>query len=383
MASHELRNPRNAVASAASILDLATNAAQLGHARDVIRRQIRHLTGVLDDLLDLARITTGQFELHCRPVDLAGIVRRIVDHYAHAHRVVVEAVPVWVNGDETRLEQITVNLLTNALKYTPDDGMIHVHVGPEGDDGTLRIADTGIGIARDRLPHIFELFYHGEQPLDRRQGGLGIRLTLVKQLVTLHGGSVTAKSDGISCGSTFTVQLPRVAPAAPVPAASATDTPRASRRVLIVEDDADSREMLRLALEIAGHEVFVAEDGPRGLEEAGVIRPYAVFVDIGLPGLDGYELARQLRQLPGGRDMRILAVTGYGRPEDHQRSRLSGFDFHLVKPVDASAVERILSDTDTSPRRPALRSPLSGATGASSGQRAVGDEAVWHVLESA
>jgi CheY-like chemotaxis protein len=217
-----------------------------------------------------------------------------------------------------------------------------VEVGCDADDAVLRVVDTGIGIAPDRLGRVFDLFFQGEQALHRGQGGLGIGLTLAKQLVTLHGGSITAESDGKGCGSTFTVRLPRVT-IPPTPPSTPIETPRVPRRVLIVEDNADSREMLRVGLESAGHEVFVAEDDLRGVETACAISPHTVFVDIGLPGLDGYEVARRLRQSSGGHEMILVAVTGYGRPEDRQRSGQSGFDFHLVKPIEPSALERILS----------------------------------------
>ena len=345
MLSHELRNPLNAIASASSILDRA-DAMQATRAREVIRRQVHHLSGITDDLLDIGRITTGKIRLHRRPLDLAALVRRVVDQHdierrAVTHRVSVGVVPVWVSGDETRLEQIVVNLLTNALKYTPDGGTIRVTVGTEGGDAVLCVADTGVGIPHDRLSRIFDLFYQAQQSLDRRAGGLGIGLTLVRHLVALHGGTVTAESEGIDRGSVFTVRLPRVPP---VPSASSpAEIPRTCRRVLIVEDNADSRDMLRVALETAGHQVFVAEDGPRGIEQASTVRPDAVLLDLGLPGLDGYEVARRLRDAPGGRDMLIVALSGYGRQEDKDRSRDSGFDVHLVKPVDPSAVERILA----------------------------------------
>ena len=345
MLSHELRNPLNAIASAASILDRA-DATQATRARDVIRRQVHHLAGITDDLLDIGRITTGKIQLHCQPLDLAALIGRVVEQHdierrSATHSVKVDVVSVWVNGDETRLEQIVVNLLTNALKYTRDGGTIRITVRPEDDCAVLRVADTGVGIPHDRLSRIFDLFYQVQQPLDRGAGGLGIGLTLVKHLAALHGGTVTAESEGIDRGSVFTVRLPQVAPAPSTP--SPVKTPRTPRRVLIVEDSADSREMLRAALEIAGHQVFVAEDGPRGIEEASTVRPDAVLLDLGLPGLDGYEVARRLRHAPGGQDMLIVALSGYGRQEDKERSRQSGFDFHLVKPVDPSAVERILA----------------------------------------
>jgi signal transduction histidine kinase len=346
MLSHELRNPLHAIASAASILDQA-NAMQAARARDVIRRQIHHLGGVVDDLLDIGRITTGKIQLQSRLLDLAALVTRVVDQHdverrAPTHTVKVDAVPVWVNGDETRLEQITVNLLTNAVKYTPEGGEIRVAVGPEGDVAIFRIADTGVGIAHDRLSRIFELFFQAEQALDRRAGGLGIGLTLVKQLVTLHGDSVTAESEGIDRGSVFTVRLSRIAPASAT--SDPAESPLTARRVLIIEDNADSREMLCLMLELAGHQAFVAEDGPRGLDAVAAVRPHAVLVDIGLPGLDGYEVARRLRQLSGGHALALVALTGCGRPEDKERSRESGYDYHLVKPVDPIALRRMLAD---------------------------------------
>ena len=353
MLSHELRNPLGAIASASSVLDRApAESRPATHAREVIARQIRHLVGVVDDLLDLGRVTTGKIMLHRRPVDMAAIVNRVVEHLAvagrtGAHEVAVKTQPVWVDGDETRLEQIVSNLVTNALKYTPDGGSIRVDIRAENGDAVLRVADTGIGIPADRLPLIFDLFFQGERALDRRQGGLGIGLTLVKRLVGLHGGSVVAESHGIDRGSIFTVRLPCVSPGVAEPPTA--EAPRGQRRVLVIEDNADSREMLRAALEIAGHVVAVAEDGPGGLAQVQALSPDAVILDIGLPGVDGYEVAQQLRRLPGAEHVLIIALSGYGREEDRRRSAESGFDAHLVKPVDPLVLERILAAPRGSP----------------------------------
>ena len=347
MLSHELRNPLGAIASASSILDRTpAESRPATHAREVISRQIRHLVGVVDDLLDLGRVTTGKIMLHRRPVEMAAIVSRVVDHLTvagrtAAHHVTVKTQPMWVDGDETRLEQIVSNLVTNALKYTPDRGSVRIDLGAEDGQAVLRVADTGIGIPADRLPLIFDLFFQGERALDRRQGGLGIGLTLVKRLVGLHGGSVDAASDGVDRGAAFTVRLPSVAPAMAEPRMA--EPSRAQRRVVVIEDNADSREMLRMALEMAGHVVTVAEDGVAGLAHVRALCPDAVILDIGLPGVDGYEVARQLRGLPGAEHMLIIALSGYGRDEDRRRSAESGFDAHLVKPVDPLFLERILA----------------------------------------
>jgi CheY-like chemotaxis protein/anti-sigma regulatory factor (Ser/Thr protein kinase) len=239
-----------------------------------------------------------------------------------------------VSADVTRLEQVTNDLLSNAVQYTPAGGTVRVSVAAEGSHATLRVEDTGIGIAPDLLPRVFDLFAQGETALDRTRAGLGIGLTLVRRLVELHGGTVEASSKGPGRGSTFTVRLPLVAPlravAPPTPGVRADTT---ARRVLVVEDNRDAREMLRISLELSGHEVHEAVDGPAGVEAARHLGPDAIFIDIGLPGLDGHEVARRIRATPDGKRILLVALTGYSQPDARRRTREAGFDAHLVKLV--------------------------------------------------
>jgi two-component system, sensor histidine kinase len=329
-------------------------------ATGIIKRQVVHMARLVDDLLDVGRAVTGKIVLKRQPVNLADAVKSTVATIASGNpnnhaRVDVVSEPVWVSGDPVRLEQIVGNLISNALKFTRGDGVISVFVGREADDAVLRIADQGIGIPADMLPKIFDLFVQAHHTIDRTRGGLGIGLTLVRRLAELHGGAVHAASDGDGRGSTFTVRIPTVAaPKVDQDAAAAKSNGNGtrrtfeSRRVLLVDDNHDSREMYRAVLRAHGHEVCEAPDGERALallQQRDANLPLDVaFIDIGLPGgMDGYELARRIRDLPRGREVRLVALTGYGFPEDRQQSRLAGFARHLVKPVEPEALQRELS----------------------------------------
>ena len=348
MLAHELRNPLGAIVSAVSVLHkTGAQDATATRARDIIKRQASHLAHMVDDLLDLTRVMTGKAALAPQKLDVAETAVHAVAALRAAgaldhHRTELSVNPVWVSADRTRLHQVITNLLTNAIKYTPEDGLIRVHVGPDERDAVLRVTDTGIGIAAELLPRVFDLFTQGERPLDRRQGGLGIGLTLVKRLVEQHGGGVEARSAGPGTGAEFLVRLPRVEPPSVRSPAPSTDGTAARRRILIVEDNDDVRDMLRTALSIVGHDVHEAADGERGLEAALRLRPDVALIDLGLPGLDGYEVARRLRAA-GHRD-RLVAVTGYGQAEDRRRSADAGFDAHLVKPVDDAELARIVQE---------------------------------------
>jgi signal transduction histidine kinase/ActR/RegA family two-component response regulator len=353
MLGHELRNPLHAIAGAAAVLERVSHAGQpAARASDIIGRQTRHLTGLVDDLLDVARVTTGKIILNRQPIDAAAAVGRAVDMLRDggrlsAHRVEVQVEPVFVLADPTRLEQIMANLLENAVKYTPANGLISVRLRRRiAEDGVpeavIEVADSGSGIAPELLPKIFELFTQGERTLDRAQGGLGLGLALVRRLAQLHGGSVTADSAGIGRGACFTVCLPAIDPAAAPAEPVAPDAAATSRRVLIVEDNPDGRETLRMLLALNGHSVLEAGDGLAGVEAALAERPDAVVVDIGLPGIDGYEVARRIRADARTRTMRLIAASGYGQPEDRQRALQAGFDAFLVKPVQPDDLERQL-----------------------------------------
>jgi PAS domain S-box-containing protein len=336
--SHELRNPLGAIANAVAALERRGSADETaGRLRQIINRQTHHLTRLVDDLLDVARATAGKVPLNRLPLDLSELVGSCVRSLrasgrARQHRVTLRAESVVVSADATRLAQIVTNIIDNAIKFTPSGGTVDVDVTREGQEAVLRITDTGIGIPPDMLPRVFELFAQAEQPMDRPAGGLGVGLTLSRRLVELHGGTITAASEGRGRGAQFTVRLPVETSAMPLPAPAAPGPDR-PRGVLIVEDNDDARESLRLLLESLGHRVIEAADGPRALALALHHRSDVVLIDLGLPGMDGYALARALRESPIGKTALLIAVTGYGQVDDRRRSKEAGFDAHLVKPV--------------------------------------------------
>jgi signal transduction histidine kinase/CheY-like chemotaxis protein len=344
--SHELRNPLGAIANAVAALDRRGRGTEddiAARLRQIIDRQTRHLTGLVDDLLDVARAAAGKIALSRQPVDLSEVVGGCIRSLresgrARAHRLTFRAESVIVNADPIRLAQIITNMLDNAVKFTPGGGSVDIDVAREQQDAVLRVSDTGIGIAPEMMPRIFELFTQAEQPMDRSPGGLGIGLAVSRRLVEMHGGTIAAASEGPGRGALFTVRLPVEAAGTPSPAAPVSCDDR-SRSILIVEDNEDARESLRLLLESLGHRVLAARDGSEGVLMALKHRPEVVLIDLGLPHLDGYEVARALRASPGGTTTLLIAVTGYGQAEDRRRSQQAGFDAHLVKPVS----QRLLS----------------------------------------
>ncbi len=359
MLGHELRNPLAAIANATAIVRGAGRTPeQLDFATGVIERQSRHLQRLIDDLLDVGRVMTGKIHLERVPVDLAASARSVVQSTGRlaGRRVEVDAAPVWVQGDQTRIEQILTNLLANAARHTRADGRIRVSVAREGDDAVLVVSDDGQGIAPENLGRVFELFFQAEATADRATGGLGIGLTLVKRLARFHGGDVTAASGGRGQGATFTVRLPAIAgpPAAADRRAPAAAGP--AETILVVEDNADARESLCLALELRGHRVLPAADGAAALEVLERERPRVAVLDIGLPGMDGYELARRMRAAMGDAIV-LVALTGYGAAQDGAEAAKAGFDRHLIKPVDVEELVRVLAETRRAraPRR--LRAP--------------------------
>ena len=361
MLAHELRNPLGAIQGAVHALALMNQTEPMGlRATGIIKRQVVHMARLVDDLLDVGRAVTGKIVLKRVPVNLAEAVKSSIGAIASGNpnnhgRVDLVSESVWVSGDPVRLEQIVGNLVSNALKFTRGEGVISVFVGREGDDAVLRVVDQGIGIPEDMLPKIFDLFVQAHHTIDRTRGGLGIGLTLVRRLAELHGGTVHAASEGDGRGSTFTVRMPTVAApkladeaAAHNPNGNTNRRAFESRRVLLVDDNHDSREMYRAVLRAHGHDVCEAPDGERALallqQRSSELPLDVAFIDIGLPGgMDGYELARRIRSLPMGRDVRLVALTGYGFPEDRQQSRLAGFARHLVKPVEPEALQRELN----------------------------------------
>jgi len=346
--AHELRNPIGAISNAVQVLELThAEGDRATRAHEVIARQVGHVSHLINDLLDVERVVSGKIRLVRMPVNLAEMIGRVVATVcANPHmdrHIDVTTEPLWVDADALRLEQVLGNIITNAVKYTPAGGQIHVVLRAEGPDAVVSVEDTGLGISSRLLPFIFERYVQADRTLDRAQGGLGIGLMLVRRLVELHGGTIDAASGGEGHGSRFTVRLKQI-PAA-VKSAAATFQPerRASpRRVLLIEDSTDARDMLRMMLELAGHVVYDAPDGDRGLELLNVVRPDVGIIDIGLPRMDGYQVARRIRQEPHGRGMLLVALTGYGSTEDVKRSAEHGFDHHLVKPVDPEQIARLI-----------------------------------------
>ena len=355
MLGHELRNPLAAIRNAVSVLDVVSPAdGPVPRQRKVIDRQTRHLTRMVDDLLDISRVTLGKINLQLQPVDLQEVAERCLRELGMATptdrqrlNLRVETEPVLVAGDPVRLEQVLSNLVHNAVKYTPAGGQISVDVFREGEEAVVQVRDSGIGIAAEMLPQIFETFTQVESSISRSQGGLGLGLPLVRNLVELHGGRVIAESRGPGTGSEFTVRLPVLAsatvPAAQTPGATRSAAGR-SLRVLVVEDNPDGRESLRDLLEIWGHEVELAEDGRQGLTLALASPHDVALIDIGLPVLDGNEVARRVRAALNGSSPRLIAMTGYGQPEDRARALEAGFDSYMVKPVDPETLTRLLQD---------------------------------------
>jgi signal transduction histidine kinase len=346
MLGHELRNPLAAITNATQLIERQRLALdpKAATATDIITRQARHLTRLTDDLLDAGRVILGKISLTRVPLDLANAVAtvfegmrgtgRIGDHQFELH-----VDHTWVFADATRIDQIVSNLLTNAVKYTPAGGRIVVTTRREGAQSVLVVSDTGIGLEPELLPRAFDLFVQGERALDRAQGGLGIGLTLVRRLTELHGGSVSAESAGRGQGATFKVRLPAIEAPARAVVARPESAAQAGRHIAIVEDNEDARASLRMLLELEGHTVHEAPDGVAGLELiADDPRIGIAFVDIGLPGMTGYDVASALRA-KRGRDVRLVAMSGYGAERDVTNGLEAGFDAYIVKPADLDAMK--------------------------------------------
>jgi signal transduction histidine kinase len=353
MLGHELRNPLSAISSAASLIGMpGAGPESIGRAKLIIQRQSQHLSRIVDDLLDLSRAMSGKILLARKPLEVAGLVSSCLDTFratgrTGSYRLNVDLVPCWVDGDSTRLEQIASNLIDNALKYTPAGGSIDISLQNVGDEVVLTVRDSGVGIAPDLLPHVFDVFVQGTISLDRSQGGLGIGLSLVRRLVELHGGSVNAYSDGTSSGSSFEIRLPRTEPVASNDAGTHSPSVESPKpRVLLIEDNDDGREMMATMLGAYGYPVVQAGDGLAGVAAALQQVPDVALVDIGLPGIDGYEVARRLRQAEQTSHIRLIALTGYGLADDQRRVLEAGFDLHLVKPVDIRLLLEALGERE-------------------------------------
>jgi PAS domain S-box-containing protein len=349
MLAHELRNPLAPIRNASELLALRYSGdPQAAVPLAMLRRQSDHLARLLDDLLDVTRIAQGRVTLKQEPTEVGAVVEQAVETVAslvkaksQTLRVERDASPLYVSGDRTRLVQTLTNVLQNSVKFTGEQGEIVVALRDAGPDLELTVRDNGSGIAPELLPRVFELFVQSERTPDRSQGGLGIGLSVVKRLVEMHGGAVAVDSQGQGRGTTVTIRLPRIeAPAGDMRAPVAAS---AARRVLVVDDSADAADSLAMLLELEGHEVTTAYSASAALEVAERIHPEVAFIDIGLPQMDGYEVARRLRASGLGREIRLVALTGYGQPDDRDEARRAGFDHHLVKPADLRSVDAILS----------------------------------------
>lgn len=353
MLAHELRNPLTPISNAAHILDmLKLEDPRLSWAKEIIKRQVMHLTHLVDDLLDVSRIARGKISLKKERLDLGEVIKSvlatargpILAKQQHLDVRLPEQ-PILLEGDSVRLSQVFLNLLDNASKYSLEDAQIEVDVQLHGAEVEIRVRDNGTGISAELLPTIFDLFQQGMRTLDRSQGGLGIGLTLVKRLVELHGGQVTASSPGAGMGSTFCIRLPTLAEAATFPTSETpTSSPNAGMRVLVVDDESDVRESTALLLELNGYEVKMADSGEHAITLIESFHPDVVLLDIGMPVENGYQVAQRIRRLPNGGDLLLVALSGYGRAEDLASSQEAGFDHHLVKPLNFTTLLDLLSE---------------------------------------
>ena len=366
MLAHELRTPLAPISHAARALRMGgSDEATVRAASEMLERQMGQMARLVDDLLDMSRITRGRIELRKERIELAPIVHQAVEAvrplFSRLNReltVTVPREPVGLDADPTRLTQVIGNLLNNAGKFTDEGGHVHLVVEPGDGYVRIRVRDNGIGIAADQIPHLFEMFAQVDTSLERSRDGLGIGLTLVKALVELHGGLVDAHSDGLGRGSEFVVRLPTATVAsAPVstPTISEVPVPVRGRRILVVDDSEDGAEFLALLLQVSGHETRQAHDGPEAIEAAEQFRPDAVLLDIGLPKMNGYEVCRRLREQAWGRDLVLIALTGWGQEEDLRRSREAGFNAHLLKPVDHVALMELLASLPERGNAPARK----------------------------
>jgi two-component system, sensor histidine kinase len=348
MLGHELRNPLEAISVAIHVLDTTGSPDdEAARLRGIIARQTRHLSRLVDDLLDVSRVVSGKVTLHRRAEDLKEVVSRVVSSFEELgktarHMVSIGGEGVTVDADATRMEQVVSNLLDNALKYTPSGGQIVLTTTIEGSDAVLRVRDAGIGIDAEMVSRIFDPFVQAGQTYDRAAGGLGLGLTLVKRMVELHGGRVSASSAGPNQGSEFVVRIPRLSEPAVAAQPGAADRHPRGRHIVIIEDNRDVRDALSFLLASWGYRVEEADSGTRGLEIVLTSRPEIVLVDLGLPGLDGYAVAEAVRAAPGGDAVLLVAITGYGGPQVRRRTQEVGFDAHLTKPVDLDELGRII-----------------------------------------
>jgi PAS domain S-box-containing protein len=355
--AHELRNPIAPIRNTLEILKRAESSNPTQHdAYFVIERQLNQLVRLVDDLLDVSRISRNRLELRLERTDLARVIQQaietcqpMIDAFRHRVELDLPREPIFLSADPVRLAQVFGNLLHNACKYTPPGGRVSVRAERVGQDVCVVVADSGVGISPDILPNVFDMFAQANSAIDHSQGGLGIGLTLVKRLVELHGGSVTASSDGQGRGSQFTVRLPLITSspaAAPIPPLEPKTKASPARRILVVDDNRDSAKSLAMLLKVLGHETHVAHDGLEALERADALQPEVVLLDIGLPKMNGYDVCREIRQRLWGKTAVIVALTGWGQEEDRRKSKDAGFDRHLTKPAELKVLVSLLADFD-------------------------------------
>jgi PAS domain S-box-containing protein len=370
MLAHELRNPLAPIRNSLELMRRSvgaesSSAGPIGSAIEIMERQVGQMVRLVDDLLDVGRISRGKIELRRERVELASIahsaldtVRPLLERMGHALKITMPPGPLYVNADSARLAQVVGNLLNNACKFTGRGG--HIWLAVEGESGSgdasgevvIRVRDNGVGIAANQLPRIFDMFAQIDNALERSTTGLGIGLTLVKTLVELHGGTVEARSGGVGHGTEFVVRLPIVAdPSQPLLEPAPTEpTAGAARRVLVVDDNRDEVESLAMLLQLGGHETHIAHDGLEAVEAAKALQPDVILLDIGLPGLNGYEAARRIREQQKDKRIVLVALTGWGKDDDRRRSKQAGFDAHLVKPVDPTTLGKLLDELGAGPR---------------------------------
>jgi two-component system, sensor histidine kinase len=355
MLAHELRNPLAPLRTGLQLLHLQPSQEVVSRTYAMMERQIAHITRLVDDLLDVSRLTRGTIALQKQTVDLGACVRQVVETFVAVAaqkdvQLLVDVVPdALVDADLVRLEQMIGNLVSNAIKFTAERGTVFLVASTENDQVVLRVRDTGIGIPPDQLPFVFELFAQTKRPLDRSQGGLGIGLTVVKLLAGLHGGTISIHSEGEGAGTEAVLRLPRTASTARSrtafePALSASAN---RQRVLIIEDNQDAADMLATYLRFAGHEVRIAHDGPSGLRIAFETIPTVILCDIGLPGMDGYQVAQCIRAAPALAHCVLIAVTGYGEVTSRERAREAGYTHHLTKPTDPSLLAELIGSVSS------------------------------------
>jgi len=357
--AHELRNPLAPLRNGLQLIKLAKNdPAAIEQARPMMERQLGQMVRLIDDLMDLTRITQGKIVLQKKRLALSAVVRNAVDTSrplveAASHELILDVPdePIYVDGDEVRLSQIITNLLNNSAKYTQDGGRIQLTVARQASDAVISVKDNGVGIPAPMLPKVFEMFTQVDRSLEKSQGGLGIGLSIVQQLVEMHGGTINAHSDGHGLGSTFVVRLPVVLSLAQphrADEAEAGAKPAARRRILVVDDNRDAAISLAMMLKIMGNDTQTAHDGLEAIDVAAAFRPDVILLDIGMPKLNGYDACRRIRQQPWGQSIVLVACTGWGQAEDKHMAQDAGFNSHLTKPIDPADLGKLLAELQAS-----------------------------------